>query len=161
MKLKFILVTILFFSIASSSYSQIDSLALLLGDNTTTPIQLLPDHMMGTQRLLWGQKGLMRKTGWMKLTEENRQREMKIRRTMLVTHQVMGYATLVGMLAQGIVGAKLYKSGTDDLLPLHQKIAAGVNFTYFTTAGLSLFSPPPLISRKTKGLNSIKMHKGL
>ena len=36
-----------------------------------------------------------------------------------------------------------------------------VNACYFTTAGLSLFSPPPLISRQTKGINSIKAHKAL
>ena len=34
-----------------------------------------------------------------------------------------------------------------------------VTMTYFTGAGLSLFSPPPLVSRKKEGLNNIKVHK--
>ena len=33
--------------------------------------------------------------------------------------------------------------------------------SYFTGAGLSLFSPPPLTNKKYKGLNSIKAHKYL
>ena len=32
---------------------------------------------------------------------------------------------------------------------------------YFTGAGLSLFTPPPLINKKVKGFNSIKAHKVL
>ena len=35
------------------------------------------------------------------------------------------------------------------------------SFSYFTGAALSLFSPPPLINKKYKGLNSIKAHKYL
>lgn len=79
---------------------------------------------------------------------------------MLVTHQVLGFATLAGMVAQGIVGAKLY-SGDYKIKDLHEGLGTAVNITYFTTAGLSLFTPPPLINRQVKGLNGIKMHKTL
>ena len=36
-----------------------------------------------------------------------------------------------------------------------------VTISYFTGAGLSLFSPPPLVNKKSKGFNSIKAHKFL
>ena len=39
---------------------------------------------------------------------EQRQKELKVRRVMLTTHQVLGYATLAAMVAQGIIGGKIY-----------------------------------------------------
>ena len=69
---------------------------------------LLPSSMIFTQRLLWGEKGLMRTTKTLPLNIENREKELKIRRSMLKAHQVIGYATLAGMVAQGILGTKLY-----------------------------------------------------
>jgi hypothetical protein len=116
--------------------------------------------MIFTQRMLWGEKGLMRTLKVAPLTDQGRETELKIRRGMLVTHQVLGFATLAGMVAQGIVGAKLY-SGDYKIKELHEGLGTAVNITYFTTAGLSLFTPPPLISRQVKGLNGIKMHKTL
>ena len=79
---------------------------------------------------------------------------------MLTTHQILGYATLGAMVAQGIIGGKLY-NGQADLYQLHKNMATVVNIGYFTTAGLSLFSPPPLINNKKKGFSSIKAHKTL
>lgn len=136
----------------------IDSLLMSLDTEAEELPQLLPDKIMFTQRIFWGEKGLMRRTGIMRLNEENRIKELKIRRTMLVTHQVLGYATLAGMIAQGIVGGKLY-NGETQLKGTHETLAAAVNIGYFTGAALSLFAPPPLISRQVKGLNSIKAHK--
>ncbi len=120
---------------------------------------LLPNHIIITQRILWGEHGLMRNFNAFELTPEKRQREMKIRRTMLVIHQSLGFATLAGMVAQGIVGAKLY-AGDKSVKDLHEAIAAGVNFGYFTTAGLALLAPPKLIDER-KGYSSIKVHKAL
>jgi hypothetical protein len=91
---------------------------------------------------------------------EQRQKELKVRRTMLVTHQVLGYATLAAMVAQGIIGGKLY-NGDYELYELHKNMATVVNVGYFTTAGLSLFAPPPLINKKVRGFSSIKAHKTL
>lgn len=150
---------IIFFAMVSSGFAQdLDSLLLSLDAEQEEPVQLLPDKIMFTQRIFWGKKGLMRKTGIMPLNEENRIKELKIRRTMLVTHQVLGYATLAGMIAQGIVGGKLY-NGETQLKGTHESLAAAVNIGYFTGAALSLFSPPPLVSKQVKGLNSIKAHK--
>ena len=77
---------------------------------------------------------------------------------MLTAHQVLGYVTLASMVAQGIIGGKLY-NGQDDLYNTHKTMGNIVNVGYFTGAGLSLFAPPPLINKKVKGFNSIKAHK--
>lgn len=126
-------------------------------DKASTP--LLPDKILFTQRLLWGEKGLMRNFNHFELTPEKRQRELKVRRVMLVSHQALGFATLAGMVAQGIVGAKLY-NGNDNLRGTHEALAGFVNFGYFTTASLSLFAPPKMLNER-KGYSSIKLHKAL
>lgn len=125
----------------------------------TAKVQLLPNKMILTQRVLWGQKGLMRSFKAFELTPEKRQKELKLRRTMLGVHQVLGFATLGGMVAQGIVGGKLY-NGRHDLKDTHEMLAAGVNIGYFTTASLSLFAPPKTIDER-KGYSSMKLHKWL
>ena len=147
-------------SISLNMGAQTDSLDLLLQLGSEEPAELIPKRMIFTQRMLWGEKGLMRTLKVAPLTDHGRETELKIRRGMLVTHQVLGFATLAGMVAQGIVGAKLY-SGDYKIKDLHEGLGTAVNITYFTTAGLSLFTPPPLISRQVKGLNGIKMHKTL
>lgn len=147
-------------SISLNVGAQTDSLDLLLQLGSEEPVELIPKRMIFTQRILWGEKGLMRTLKVAPLTDHGRETELKIRRGMLVTHQVLGFATLAGMVAQGIVGAKLY-SGDYKIKELHEGLGTAVNITYFTTAGLSLFTPPPLISRQVKGLNGIKMHKTL
>ena len=78
---------------------------------------------------------------------------------MLTTHQVLGYLTLASMIAQGIIGGKLY-NGDESLRSTHKTMGQVVNIGYFTGAGLSLFSPPPLVNKKkSKGFDSIKAHK--
>ena len=141
-------------------YGQVNSSLFDQIETEPTEIELLPSSMIFTQRFLWGEKGLMRTTNLFPLSIENREREMKIRRKMLVTHQVIGYATLAGMIAQGILGVKLYK-GQEQFEDTHEVIGNLTTVSYFTGAGLSLFSPPPLISIKNKGLTSIKAHKWL
>lgn len=159
----FILILILSVSVFKSQ-AQVDTLQTnnLLGElsaTTNDSVPLLPDHFLFTQRLLWGQKGLMRNFNSFQLSPEERQNELKIRRTMLTTHQVLGFATLGAMVAQGIVGAKLY-NGNDGLKGTHEALAAGVNFGYFTTASLALFAPPKMLDER-KGYSSIKVHKAL
>ncbi|MGB1449351.1 MAG: hypothetical protein ACPG8F_05855 [Flavobacteriaceae bacterium] len=102
----------------------------------------------------------MRKTNLFPLSIESREREMKIRRGMLTAHQLIGYITLLGMIGQGITGVQLYK-GNEKVEDLHESIGAFTTASYFTGAGLSLLAPPPLISIKSKGLNSIKAHRWL
>lgn len=145
-------------AVAQTEPAQSDDLLQdITTENNAQP--LLPEHYPFTQRLLWGQKGLMRNFDAFELTPEKRQKELLLRRKMLVAHQVLGFATLGGMIAQGIVGARLY-NGHDELLGTHESLAAGVNIGYFTTAGLSLFAPPKMLDER-RGLSSIKIHKYL
>ena len=153
------LVCISFLFLSAFGFSQEENLFSLIDDSIEeTP--LLPQRMVFTQKLLWGEKGLLRTTGIAPLTLEQRQKELKLRRVMLTTHQVLGYATLAAMVAQGIIGGKLY-NGDNELYQLHKDMGTVVNIGYFTTAGLSLFTPPPLINKKIKGFSSIKAHKTL
>ena len=119
---------------------------------------LLPEKMLITQRLLWGEKGLFRKTGISNLNIENREKELIIREKMLLAHQIIGYITFAGMIYQGILGAKLY-NGDYSVYETHKTLGKVVTATYFTGAGLSLFNPPPLVNRKKEGLSNIRLHK--
>lgn len=121
---------------------------------------LLPERMLFTQRLLWGEKGALRITGIAKLTEEQRIKELRLRKTLLNVHQVIGYATLAGMVAQGILGGQLY-NGDYSVYNTHETVGQIVTATYFTGAALSLFTPPPLISSKEMGLSGARAHKWL
>jgi hypothetical protein len=117
--------------------------------------------MLLTQRIFWGQKGLLRPISPLNIV--NREKELKLRRGMLVTHQVLGFATLGGMIGQGIVGSRLYNatgSNYSKTKDLHEGLGAFVNITYSTTAVMSLFAPPPLINRDKK-ISAIRIHKWL
>lgn len=144
--------------------AQLDSLSSdnLLNDVLlidTKPAPLLPDNFLFTQRVFWGEKGLMRNFDAFKLSPEERQHELRIRRTMLIAHQTMGIITLGAMAAQGVVGSRLY-NGNINIKGTHEALAAAVNIGYFTTASLSLFAPPKMLDER-KGYSSIKLHKAL
>ena len=119
---------------------------------------LLPEKMLITQRLLWGERGLFRKTGISNLNIENREKELIIREKMLKAHQIIGYITFAGMIYQGILGGKLY-NGDYSVYETHKTLGKVVSAAYFTGAGLSLFTPPPLVNRKKEGLSNIRLHK--
>lgn len=148
---------ILLFSATLSA--QDDALLKQLEKDEKVDTALLPKKVILTQRLLWGEKGLLRKWNVAPLTLEQRRKEMGTRRFMLKSHQVLGFVTLGGMVAQGIVGSQLYKGNTD-LKDLHEGIATGINITYSMGAVMSLFAPPPLVNRD-KGLTSLRLHKWL
>tara|TARA_B100000925_G_scaffold168219_1_gene126551 strand:- start:391 stop:993 length:603 start_codon:yes stop_codon:yes gene_type:complete len=132
----------------------------LFEEEMTMEEQLLPQKMIFTQSLLWGKNGLFRTTGISKLSIEKREKELKVRNVMLKSHQIIGYLTLAGMVAQGIMGGRLY-NGDYELYDAHKTLGQWVTASYFTGAGLSLFAPPPLVKKKMKGFNSIKAHKWL
>ena len=132
----------------------------LFEDEMSVEQQVLPQKMIFTQSVLWGKNGLFRKTGISKLSIAQRQKELKVRNVMLKIHQIIGYLTLAGMVAQGIMGGRLY-NGDYELYDAHKTMGEWVTASYFTGAGLSLFAPPPLVRKKTKGFNSIKAHKWL
>lgn len=155
--MKKILLIFILFSIAINYSQEKEDLFSLISEEQNQ-IELLPERMVFTQSLLWGKNGLFRKTGISDLNIENREKELRIRKNMLNAHQVIGYITLASMVAQGIIGGKLY-NGDESLRNTHKTMGNIVNIGYFTGAGLSLFAPPPLINKKVKGFNSIKAHK--
>jgi len=120
---------------------------------------LLPTKYPFTQRMLWGKKGLLRNFSTFKLSEDERDREMQIRHKMLTAHRYLSYVTLAGILAEGIVGMKLY-NGDNSLRELHSTLATVVNITYFTSAGLALFAPPRGRNMHP-GMNALKAHEAL
>lgn len=155
-----VLFSILFSFCTFQLIAQDDLLGDLMKTQDTTT-SLLPQKMLFTQRIFWGEKGLLRPIS--PLNAINRTKELKLRRGMLVTHQILGFATLGGMIGQGIVGSRLYNaSGSNyrNLKDIHEGLGAAVNITYSTTAVMSLFTPPPLINRDKK-LSSIRIHKWL
>ena len=155
--MKSFLFIFILFSIAINYSQEKEDLFSLISEEQNQ-IELLPERMVFTQSLLWGKNGLFRKTGISDLNIENREKELRIRKNMLNAHQVIGYITLASMVAQGIIGGKLY-NGDESLRNTHKTMGNIVNVGYFTGAGLSLFAPPPLINKKVKGFNSIKAHK--
>ena len=150
---------LVFSAVAQTDSTKTNNLLQDLSQADSGQVQLLPNKMIPSQRLLWGPKGLMRGFNRFELTPEKRQNELKLRRTMLGVHQILGFATLGGMVAQGIIGGKLY-NGRYDLKDTHEAVGAAVNIGYFTTASLSLFAPPKALDER-KGYSSIKLHKWL
>ncbi|QMW01800.1 hypothetical protein [Spirosoma foliorum] len=146
---------------AKTDASATDLLAGLSDSTESQP--LLPHKMIFTQRAFWGPKGLLRTMKIAPLTPEGRAHELKIRRTMLVAHQIGGFVTLAGFVAQGLLGAKLYNAKGQDYIDTkkwHERSATLINVTYGTTLLLSLTAPPPVVGAK-KGFTSIKLHKYL
>lgn len=146
---------------AKTDASATDLLAGLTDSTESQP--LLPHKMIFTQRAFWGPKGLLRTMNIAPLTPEGRAHELKVRRTMLVAHQIGGFVTLAGFVAQGLLGAKLYNAKGQDYVDTkkwHERSAALINVTYGTTLLLSLTAPPPVVGAK-KGFTSIKLHKYL
>ncbi len=145
-------------SLSSDSAGVFSDTSLLLGDmmlDETPP--LLPERMIFTQRWIYGEKGLLRATGLLPLTLANREKEMKVRRAMLVTHQLVGYGTIAAMLGTATTGILLYNY----LIPrnIHEGFAFATNTGYIAGAALSFLTPPPLISRSGGKWDSIDWHK--
>ena len=146
----------------SASVSEADDLLAGLTDSTENQ-PLLPSKMIFTQRAFWGPKGLLRVLNVAPLTPEGRSKELNVRRTMLITHQIGGFVTLAGFVAQGLLGAKLYNAQGEEYVKTkrwHGRAAMFINVSYGTTLALSLFTPPPIIGSK-RGFSTIKLHKYL
>lgn len=119
---------------------------------------LLPEILSPGEKIMWGEHGLMRWSGLYPLTEDSRTQELKLRRTMLTVHEIGGFTTLAAMIATATYG-QLTLNGYKSLGETHKTLAVITIASYFTTAALSLLSPPPLVRRKE--WNTISIHKGL
>jgi uncharacterized membrane protein len=151
---------ILFLGISMLTKGQEITLDDLLADfeEDTEASVFLPEKMLFTQRMLWGEKGLYRGIGIAPkiITAETREKELKARKKMFKIHQVTGLLTAGGMIAQAIIGPKLY-NGNYAIKNAHEKVALGTNILYGTTAIMAFTSPPPMINRKK--FDNIKLHK--
>jgi len=141
--------------------AQTDSLLQTLLVNEKVDSQLItPSKMLFTQKLVWGTNGIFKnRYGNIEDPIERRKIDLRIRRRMLQIHQIGGFVTLGGMVAQGIVGSQLY-NGSYKLKQTHEALGAAINLTYGLTAINALFTPPSTFKRDKK-LTSIRLHKWL
>jgi len=141
--------------------AQSDSLLQQLISANTIDSSLIqpPSKMLFTQRALWGTNGILKNRYSGNDLVANRKTDLKIRRTMLQLHQIGGFVTIGGMLAQGIIGSQLYK-GDYKVKDLHENVGMAVNLSYGFTALNGLFAPPSAFSRDKK-ITSIRLHKWL
>ena len=82
MKVNFILFVLVLLPLNTLS-QQKELFDLIITDENATP-ELLPEKMMFTQRIFWGEKGILRKTGIAPLNYKNREKELKL--SLSLTH---------------------------------------------------------------------------
>jgi len=146
------------FTLPIISFGQIESdTTFLEADTVQEKVSLIPQKMGLIKRAFWGERGLMRITGISPLTPEARERELKVRRRMLVLHQIMGFVTLAGFLTADFSG-QMMVNGHENYHGLHSVATSVTIGSYFTTAGLALLAPPPMVIRK-KQWDNIRVHK--
>jgi hypothetical protein len=152
---------LIFISCINKVQAQTDSLLLtLLVDEKIDSQLIAPSKMLFTQQLVWGNHGLLKnRYGSTQDLVERRKIDLRIRRKMLQLHQIGGFVTLGGMVAQGIIGSQLY-NGSYKLRETHEKLGAAVNLSYGFTAINGLFTPPSTFKRDKK-VTSIRLHKWL
>jgi len=160
MKIHFlsILLTLL---ICNQLYAQNDTTLQFnsLDTNQMDSTILMPQKMLITQSLLWGKNGLLNNQFGNGDRLKERTIQLNIRRKMLNVHQLGGFLTLGGMLAQGIVGSQLYR-GDYKVKALHENLGTAINVSYGITAMNSLFTPPAVFQRDKK-ISSMRLHKWL
>ena len=151
-------------------FIQQDSLHVSVIQQDTLPVsvvrrpRLLPENLGFFERNLWTENGLFRTMGIASpLTPESRKSELKLRRTMLVAHEVSGFVTLGLMVTTVYYGQKVlnefYTSNYRPLLRKHTQFVDATIATYSITALLSLLSPPPVIRRDE--ISTVSIHRAL
>ncbi len=121
--------------------------------------KLLPDNISFGEKLFWGKNGLFRKTGIVApLSLPERKYELRLRRTMLTTHQIAGFTTLALMYTTAYFGQRVI-DGDRKLGDVHQSLAMATIISYSITGLLGVLSPPPLIRRDEE--STVTLHKTL
>jgi hypothetical protein len=154
-------ILLFFISCVNNVQAQTDSLlqTLLLDEKVDSQL-IAPSKMLFTQQLVWGNNGILKnRYGSTQDLVERRKIDLRIRRKMLQIHQIGGFVTLGGMVAQGIIGSQLY-NGSYKLKQTHEALGAAVNLSYGLTAINALFTPPSTFKRDKK-ITSIRLHKWL
>lgn len=124
-----------------------------------TEPKLLPDNMSLGEKILWGKNGLVHKLGIEPpLSPQERMGELRLRRDMLIAHQIGGFTTLALMYTADYFGQQVI-DGHRRMGDLHQIFVAATIVSYAATGLLAVLSPPPLIRRNEVGTTTI--HKTL
>ena len=148
-------------------FIQQDSLNVSVVQPDTLPVsvvrrpRLLPENLGFFERNLWTENGLFRTLGIASpLTPESRKSELKLRRAMLVVHEISGFVTLGLMVTTVYYGQKLINDvGNRALTRKHVQFVDATIGTYSITALLSLLSPPPVIRRDE--ISTVSIHRAL
>ncbi|MHB8578262.1 MAG: hypothetical protein ACYDA4_00150 [Ignavibacteriaceae bacterium] len=134
-----------------------------LSDFFPPPVEpkLLPDNISFGEKFLWGENGFVRKIGLVPaLDPEERMRELHIRRTMLIAHQISGFTTLALMWTAAYFGQRTIDDTKNKSLGSdHQTFVDATIVAYSATGLLAILSPPPLIRRDEGSTTSL--HKAL
>lgn len=128
-------------------------IALFAAEHSTS--DLLPQRMLPTQRILWGEQGLLRKTQIVPLNRENRFAELEARSRLFTAHRILGYTTAAEMLATGLTGLRL-ASGDQNFKDAHEALLVATNVTYFGGLSIALLSPP---SKRGSSSPPVALHK--
>ncbi len=116
---------------------------------------LLPTKISFMENFLWGEKGFVRTIGIEPpLTPEVREREIKIRRAMLIAHQIGGFTTLALMWSAAYFGQRVI-DGHRNQGDIHQALVSATIFSYTATGLLAILSPPPIIRTGEGGTTGI------
>jgi hypothetical protein len=128
--LKKIFFLLIFIGALNTAQGQTDSLLqTLLVDEKIDSQLIAPKKMLFTQQLIWGEKGIFKnRYDSTQDLVERRKIDLRIRRKMLQLHQIGGFVTLGGMVAQGIIGSQLY-NGSYKLKETHEKLGTAINLS--------------------------------
>ena len=116
--------------------------------------QRLPENMPLHTKILWGEKGIVRK---LNLAPETRQKELILRVKMLQLHQKLAMGALGTFFYQSYLGQQLVNGNYEEYYDLHSNMSKVVWSSYMTSAALSYFAPPGL--KYSKKISSMKIHR--
>lgn len=150
-------IALLFALPAASAASDTDSELTAGVASAPATDSLLPSTLGPMEQVLWSEHGLVRHFG-MPLTQENREKEVSLRRGLLTAHQFAGFLTLGLMTATAITGQQIM-NGREDLGERKELLVSGTILSYFTTALLGMVTPPPTVRRNQ--WSTISWHKAL
>lgn len=120
---------------------------------------LFPEKVGFMEKALWSKNGLFRSVGIIPdLTPEQREKELRWRRTFLTIHQTTGIATLGLMAASAYTGQQWY-DGKSDSPDLHKTLVLSTIIGYSLTGIMAMITPPPSIRRSE--FSTITVHKAL
>jgi hypothetical protein len=150
-------------STLSLEHALAGDIPLAIDDSTTAASQpkrsLLPTNISLVEKTVWGENGVMRSLGVVPpLTPEERKYELRIRRTMLSTHQIAGFAT-IALMGSAVYCGQQVLNGNRQYFRAHKYLVESTIISYSLTGALSILSPPPMIRRDE--FSTITVHKAL